>query len=177
MRWWGSDSSFVDEQNESDARFPAILHEESSNIWVNASLDMCMPLHHFGDGSMLVASESVGGFAHLYRLPRHGGKLRAVTAGSWQCDVKERWHEGLNFVWVDEQHLVVYFMGRKDSVLESHLYCASLRSNADPKNVVRLTEAGYDHHVSVSADGQFFVDTKSSLSTPPSVQRSRVWRG
>ncbi len=55
---------------------------------VNVSLDMGMPLHHFADGSMLIASEEVGGFAHLYRLPRCGGKLEPITSGAWQVNVK-----------------------------------------------------------------------------------------
>lgn len=57
-------------------------------LQVNVSLDMGMPLHHFADGSMLIASEEVGGFAHLYRLQKRGGKLEAITRGEWQVNVK-----------------------------------------------------------------------------------------
>jgi hypothetical protein len=83
----------------SDHNFPSILHDQQSPIWVNCSLDMGMPLHHFADGSMLIASEEVGGFAHLYRLPRKGGKLHPITAGTWQVNVKARWTENVNYVW------------------------------------------------------------------------------
>jgi dipeptidyl-peptidase-4 len=67
-----------------DDAFPTILHEHKSSVWCNVSLDLLMPLHFYKDGSMLIASEEVKGFAHLYILPASGGQLRAITAGDWQ---------------------------------------------------------------------------------------------
>ncbi len=60
----------------------------------------------------------------------------------------------------------MYFLGRKDTPLQSHLYCASTRAHADPATLVRLTQEGFDHSVVVSGWGTHFVDTFSSLSVP-----------
>ncbi len=65
--------------------------------------------------------------------------------------VKAKWTENKRFVWVDEAHQVVYFMGRKDGPLESHLYCASLRGDADATGKRRCLDIFSCFSISISA--------------------------
>lgn len=155
---------------------PKVLHEQQSEYWVNVSLDMNMPLHFFADGSILLASEEVEGFAHLYRLTTDG-KLKALTSGDWQVDVKIRYTENKNHVWVDERNGVVFFLGRRDGPLETHLYCASLNGE-DPTNPKRLTSPNMSHDVYMSPDRSHFVSISSNLQSPPRTLLHRVqWNG
>ena len=48
-------------------------------------------------------------------------------------------------LWVDEEKNLVYFVGTRDSPLESHLYCVSCAPGAVPTNIVRLTPLGWSH--------------------------------
>ncbi len=63
-----------------------------------------------------------------------------LTSGDWE--VLDQW------LWLDQRHGLVYFMGLRDSPLSSHLYVTSyLRPGS---NVIRLTQNGYTHNVSMN---------------------------
>ena len=146
------------------------LHEQKSDFWVNVALDMNIPLHFFKDGSILIASEEVNGYAHLYVLSQNGN-MSPLTKGEWQVDVKVRYTENQNNLWVDEEHQAVFFLGRKDSVLETHLYCASVN---EPGDCARLSLPGLSHDVKMGADCSMYVDVCSNLNTPPKVSLMKV---
>lgn len=63
-----------------------------------------------------------------------------LTSGEW--DVLDQW------LWVDHKYRLVYFMGLRDSPLTSHLYVTSYARPGS--NVVRLTQDGYSHVVSMN---------------------------
>ncbi len=122
---------------------------------------MLAPLHVFADGSVLIASER-SGFAHLYRISVTG-QVKAITSGNWQVDVVEEHTDGHMLVLVDEARNVVFFHGHRESVLEKHIYVASLAADADPANCVRLTDGGFSHKGELSLSQ--FVVTRSNLNS------------
>lgn len=63
-----------------------------------------------------------------------------LTSGDW--DVLDQW------LWVDQKFGLVYFMGLRDSPLTTHLYVTSYARPGS--NVVRLTQSGYSHVVSMN---------------------------
>lgn len=67
---------------------------------------------------------------------------------------------------VNEKTGELYFSGRKDSVLESHLYRLPLKGG-EPQ---RLTSAAASHAVVVAKDGSGFLDSYSSVNALPKVQ-------
>lgn len=73
-----------------------------------------------------------------------------LTNGDWE--VLDQW------LWIDHSFGLVYFMGLRDSPLSSHLYVTSYVRPGS--NIVRLTQSGYSHTVSmnkVRSPNQLFV--------------------
>ncbi len=97
------------------------------------------------------------GWPHVYRHAADGRRLGAVTRGAWE--VREL-HA------VDEAGGWVYVSGTADSPVEEHVYRVPLAGGAPQ----RLTTAGYYHEASFSADGTYFFDCSSNLTTPPRVE-------
>lgn len=160
-----------------------VIYEDTSDIWINVH-DI---LHFFPQEipeeiSFLWSTEQTG-YRHLYKVtskllicdnpsPRSAmeviennnqGQLKAdvaeqvaLTCGEWEVQGKQ--------IWVDEKRNLVYFLGHKHSVLETHLYAVSYSS---PKEPYRLTELGYSHTISFSSELSVFVTVYSSVQQTP----------
>nr|CAB3239881.1 dipeptidyl peptidase 8-like [Phallusia mammillata] len=154
-----------------------ILYEETSDIWIN----LHDAFHFFHNDpadevNFIWASEQTG-HRHLYhiscqlkkpnRSKRHStGDLVSnecrscvscvtpLTSGEWEV------LEHPDSIWVDEVNQNVYFMGLKETVLESHLYVTSY---ANRQNPARLTNSCAAHSVSMSKDCQLFITVSSSI--------------
>ena len=83
--------------------------------------------------------------------------MRQITDGDWIVD---------GIKGIDESKGLVYFSGRADSVLESHLYTVPLFKKGE---TTRITEAGSYHNVVMADDHQSFIDSFSSVNQPTSV--------
>ncbi|XP_062605646.1 dipeptidyl peptidase 9-like [Saccostrea cucullata] len=185
--------SFGDEDMNVDSirkAFPSlsVIYEENSDIWVNTH-DILHFLPHSvpTEVKFLWASEK-SGFRHLYRVTsklescdkrlcamdlleeRQDGLCKAnviqeemLTSGDWEVNGKQ--------IWVDEEREVVYFIGLKDNVLETHLYAVSYARSSEP---VRLTTLGYSHSVSFNSDCLSFVSVYSSVSETTSCAVYRI---
>lgn len=74
---------------------------------------------------------------------------------------------------MDDVRKLVYFVGKRDTPLECHLYVAAYGGddgNVDVKSVCpvrRLTALGYNHHVVMDGRCEKFVDWFSSTECPP----------
>ncbi|KAJ3322764.1 dipeptidylpeptidase [Blyttiomyces sp. JEL0837] len=171
-----------------------ILCEEYSPIWINIT-DTVHFLRGNDDGAteFIWASERTG-FRHLYHfiveedLPGiHGEVSRPqqhiyqITSGPWQVVDSP--------IWVDMATRLVFFMGKLDTPLESHLYVASFVPDVVAKvdssrwssleelksdeilpmsNVpMRLTKPGYSHYVKMDEACTMLVSTYSSVWSRP----------
>jgi dipeptidyl-peptidase-4 len=135
---------------------PKVLVEEYSEPWLNLDQDT----RFLESGEIIWASER-SGFKHLYLLDAEGELLRPLTSGNWVV---------INLVAVDEPRRLVYFRATLDSVRERHLYVVSL----DGGPIKRLTsEVGW-HELTFSPDGNYFIDSYSSLEYAPRINLCRA---
>ena len=144
---------------------PRTLLTETSAVWINLH-HMFWPLplkHRRYPGGFIWASER-SGFMHLYLYDGAGNLVRALTQGEW---VVER------IAGVDARHGIVYFMGRMDSPLESHLYAVSIDGDA-PRRITR--ESGV-HTVTLDHACKYFVDVHDSPAKPPHATLRRLSSG
>jgi dipeptidyl-peptidase 4 len=117
------------------------------------------------DGDDLLWYSQRDGWGHLYRYSlRTGSLLGQVTSGEWVV------HQILR---VDDGQ--VYFIA--SGLVEEDPYRRSVcRAGLDGTGFTRLTADDLDHVVSVSPNGSYFVDTASTVDTPP-MTVVRDWDG
>lgn len=130
-----------------------LLIAEESDTWVNLDAN----IQFIDDGRQFIWASERTGFNHLYLYQGNGELVRQLTDGDWIVD-------GLEAVDLDND--VFYFTGRKDSVIERHLYKAQL---SDPTQVVRLSQRDGMHSVSFSDDASRYIDSFSAAMVPPQV--------
>lgn len=131
------------------------LLQETSTSWVNLNDD----LHFMNDSRHFIWASERSGFKHLYLYRLDGSLIRQLTSGDWMVD--ELSH-------VDEITGVVYFMARKETPLERHLYRANLNTST-PGQPSQLSSRAGVHGIEFAADGRSYIDYFSSSRQPPQV--------
>lgn len=126
---------------------------ETSDTWINLHFD----LKFLKDKAHFVWASERDGYKHLYLYKMDGTLVRQITKGDWIVESIKS---------IDEKNGLIYFAGRKDTPLESHLYVTSLFKQATPK---RLTEKGSFHNVVMAEDNATFIDQSSSVNQPVQV--------
>ncbi len=143
----------------------SLLLSEKNEVWINLH-DLFRPLPakqaHYPNGFIWGSERS--GFQHLYLYAQDGSLVRALTAGEWMVE---------RVIAVDARREVVYFTGRKDSPLESHLYSVSFQGGP----VRRLTRQAGLHTVFMDHGFHYFVDIHDALDLPPHVSLRRLADG
>jgi dipeptidyl-peptidase-4 len=129
-----------------------LILTEHTDVWINLN-DL---LHIFEDGSFIWGSERTG-FRHLYLYDPDGTLIRQLTGGEWVID---------ELAGVDEKNGLVYFVGNRESPLETHLYVISLQGG-EPR---RVTPEPGTHQVCLDHAFQRFVDTYQTTTQPPTVR-------
>lgn len=128
------------------------LLTETSPTWINLNDD----LNFLKDGKHFLWASERDGYKHLYLYTVEGNAVRQLTKGPWVVDKVEHFDEATGQVW---------FTGRKDSVLERHLYTVS----PDEKHTQKLSQAPGMHEITFAKDGSIYVDLFSTATTPPQV--------
>lgn len=126
-----------------------VILTESSNTWVNLHDDFTF----INQGKQFIWASERDGFKHLYLFNSDGTLVRQLTKGNWVVDQLEA---------VDEKAGKVYFTGRKDTPLESHLYSVNLKGG----DVSKLTAREGYHHITFSGDASIYIDMSSTANTP-----------
>ena len=125
-----------------------ILHEEDP-YWINVN-----DLFQFLPGGGFLWGSERDGFRHLY-LYAAGGRLeRQITRGEWEVT---------DLAAVDEGARRVYYVSTEAGPLERQLYVVGF----DGKGKQRVTPASGTHAVSMGARGEYYLDSFSSLASPP----------
>lgn len=142
-----------------------LLIEETDPAWINITDDFRL----LSDGRILRSSEQ-SGFRHLYLHAPDGKPLRQLTHGDWEVS---------SIACVDEAGGRIFFTSTQASPLERHLY----RTSFDAAAPVLISPGAGTHSVQMSPACDFYLDTFSSLDTPPrtamhdsSGKELRVWR-
>ncbi|MFI6600285.1 DPP IV N-terminal domain-containing protein [Nonomuraea sp. NPDC050536] len=119
----------------------------------------------FGDEVLWYSQRD--GWGHLYLYDAATGALRhQVTSGQWA--VRE-------ILRVDEQARVVYFTA-SGLVPEDPYRRSVCRAGLDGSGFAKVADDELDHVVSVPDSGEYFVDSASTVTTPP-VITVRGWDG
>lgn len=126
-----------------------VLHEEDT-YWINVNDD----LHFLKDGKRFLWGSERDGFHHLYVYSVEGKRLHQLTQGEWEVE---------STVGVDESAGEVYFTSTEQSPLERQLYSVRF----DGKHRRRITSEPGTHAISMAPTCEFYLDTASSLSSPP----------
>lgn len=155
-----------------------ILLEEHNDLWINICdifKFICTPNTNYRQQrgrrrkdveTKFIWSSEMTGYRHLYLITKHLDEvqphIQPITSGEW-CVLDKP-------IKVDRQRKLVYFMGKKETPLESHLYVASyakehLSEKGSPIN--RLTELEFSHSIAMDKLCKTFVDTYSNMETAP----------
>jgi len=107
------------------------------------------------DGREVVWMSERSGWNHLYLLDGATGAVKnPITAGEWVVRSVDR---------VDEAKRQVWFQACGVVPNQDPYFVDAYRANLDGTGLVRLTEPGANHVVSYSAEGAYFVDTRSRV--------------
>ena len=125
------------------------LLEESNQYY----LDLREPTF-LADGSGFIWQSEKSGFNHLYRYNMQGQQTAALTKGDWEVT---------DFYGVDERNGQVFFQAAVKNPMQRELYTVKLNGKGRSKI---SSEAG-THSAQFSSTFDYFIDTYSTLNTPP----------
>ncbi|MEM0514096.1 DPP IV N-terminal domain-containing protein [Pseudoalteromonas sp. YIC-827] len=137
----------------SETKTQKVALKETSETWINLHFD----LKFLKDKQHFVWASERDGFKHLYLYKNDGTLVRQITSGEWIVEAIKG---------IDEKKGLIYFAGRKDTPLESHLYSTPLFEQGE---ISRITESGEYHNVVMADDQQTFIDSASAVNRPPYV--------
>ncbi|KAI8149797.1 hypothetical protein BJV82DRAFT_584686 [Fennellomyces sp. T-0311] len=163
---------FVSEAEYRQDRRPTsfeILWEESSDNWINISDAYFFLNSSKTDCTEFIWSSEMSGFRHLYFVRKQGSDSTVVqlTKGDWVVTD--------HAIDVDERRQLVYFKAKKDTPVETHFYVTSYRQPTDnPNPIVRLTQLGFSHVVTMDTAVDAFVDCFTNLHHTPCIAIRRL---
>jgi len=128
-----------------------VLLNEDDSYWVNVNDDFRF-LNH---GRQFLWGSERDGFLHLYLCSVDDKRVTQLTHGDWEVT---------EVAGVNEETREVFFVSTEQSPVERQLY----RVRLDGKQRQRLSGGQGTHNISMSPATQYYLDTYSNLSTPPS---------
>lgn len=131
---------------------PTRLLREMTAAWVNPN----GPPRWLNDGTFLWLSER-SGWKHLFHYQSDGTLIAQLTDGDWEL----RELHG-----IDEDEGWIYWSGTERSHIGGDIY----RVRLDGSGLTRLSGATGTHSASFNPSFTHYIDTWSSLSTPPQVR-------
>ena len=137
-----------------------VLLTETSATWINLHNE----LRFLESRPQFVWWSERSGHAHLYLYDNNGELIRPLTRGSW--DVVDGARARSAILHIDEGNGLLYFTATLDSPLERNVYALALDGTGMPRRVSR--EPGW-HKAAFAHNGEFYVDSFDSLTTPPQV--------
>ena len=124
------------------------IFRESDPYWINLRGDV----EFLRDRKRFLWTSERDGFRHIYLYSIDGKDARQLTKGPWEV-------AGVAAVNDSE----VFYSSDEPTPLESHFY----RIGLDGRGKRQLSVTGYTHTISIGPGGAFYLDTSSSLASPP----------
>ena len=126
----------------------SLIFRESDPYWINLKGD----LRFLKDGRHFLWTSERSGFRHIYYYSNDGKEMKQLTKGDWEV---------LDIEAVGSDR--VFYTSSEPTHLERHLYSVGL----DGRNAHRITKEPGMHTFSIGPSGAYFLDTFSSLTSPP----------
>jgi dipeptidyl-peptidase-4 len=126
-------------------------YEEHQDTWINLDEDDRLTFLGNSNDFLLVSDKS--GYRQLYIYNTAAKKMSTVTEGTFVVK---------SVSYVDFKNKVIYFIANKEHPNHDDLY----RVNLNGKGLKRLTFGPYNHQVTLSPDGQYFITKYSNAGTP-----------
>jgi len=127
-----------------------LLLSEDDSYWINVNNDF----RFLNKGKQFLWGSERDGFLHLYLYSAEDKRFSQVTKGEWEVT---------NVAGVNEESHELFFVSTEESPVERQLY----RIRMDGKQKQRLSGGAGTHSISMSPTAEYYMDTYSSLSTPP----------
>ncbi len=127
-----------------------VLLTDDDSYWVNVNDDF----RFLNKGKQFLWGSERDGYLHLYLYSTDDKRVWQITKGEWEVT---------QVAGVNEETREVFFVSTEQSPLERQLY----RIRLDGKQKLRLSGGTGTHNISMSPTTQFYMDTASSLATPP----------
>ncbi|MEO7142283.1 MAG: DPP IV N-terminal domain-containing protein, partial [Bryobacteraceae bacterium] len=125
--------------------------QETDSYWINVHDDP----RFLKNGEQFLWSSERDGYRHLYLYSIDGKELKRLTKGDWEVT---------EVAGVDETNGLVYYLSSETSPLERQFYSVKLNG----KNKKQLSNGAGTHEISMSPACDFYLDTFSSVTQPPS---------
>ena len=118
-------------------------------------LDIHDALTFLDDGKFIWESER-DGFRHFYLYKNDGTLVNQITKGEWEVD---------GYYGVDPKKNILYYSSTQTTPLDRQIYKIRL----DGKKETQLTVKSGSHTARFSPSYEYFLDTFSDASTPPTI--------
>ncbi len=126
------------------------LFRESDPYWINLKGD----LQFLKDGRRFLWTSERDGYRHIYLYSNDGKDIKQLTRGNWEVNAIDG---------VDEAHGRVFYTSSEVTHLERQLYSIDF-GGADKR---RISQQAGMHTISMGSGGAYYLDTISSLTSPP----------
>ena len=118
-----------------------------------AYIDVTDDLTFLEDNSFIWTSEK-DGYNHIYHYDKKGTLINQVTKGNWEVT---------NYYGYDEKSNTIFYQSVENSSIKRDVYSIKLNG----RNKSRLTKREGTNNASFSSDFSVFINTFSSVTTPP----------
>jgi dipeptidyl-peptidase-4 len=128
------------------------VYAEKSDTYID--IDQVDDLTYLRDGKSFLISSEKSGFKHLYHYTIEGHLIRQITTGNWPVS---------EFVGINEERSIVYYLSNEISSTEKHLYSILLNG----KSKQHLSKMAGTHTATFSNDFKYYISTSSNINVPP----------
>src|SRR5579883_3339681 len=135
-----------------------VILTEADKAWVDVPGDLTF----IGNTGEFVWPSDRSGYLHYYLYASDGKLIRPLTEGAWEVD---------SVAGVDAMHRMLFFTAARPTPMERQLYSVLLDGGGD---IIRLTDAPGTNKALFSPDGQHYLNTHSSRTSPPRVKLHRA---
>lgn len=130
---------------------PRVLVPEQDSYWINVNDDF----RFLSKGKQFLWGSERDGYHHIYLYSVEDKHVTQITKGDWEVS---------EVVGLNKETREVYFVSTEESPLERQLYRTRLDGKQKPQ---RLSGGAGTHSISISPTAEYYMDTASSLATPP----------
>lgn len=137
--------------NPETGKSRTVIREE----WLPSFVENSPEMKVLADGEHFIWASERSGFNNYYLYNFDGTLVNPITTHPFEVS---------NIVKVDEDSKMLYYMARSG---ENHMLMQLHRVQLDGKKDTRLTDPAYNHSVTISPEGKYFVDIAQKHDVAP----------